>query len=75
MQGCKSFFTKFSKVAYRYYPTEQGYYYGFHGLIVINSASMITTAAFTPANIDKRDVCSELVEKLMGLLLGDKGII
>jgi len=37
--------------------------------------SVVTAAAFTGANIDERDVCPELVERIKGLLLGDKGFI
>ena len=29
----------------------------------------------TVANVDERDVCPELVEKIRGLLIGDKGLI
>jgi len=36
---------------------------------------VITAGTFTEANIDERDVCPELVEKIKGLLLGDKGFI
>jgi Transposase DDE domain len=51
------------------------HYYGFRGHIVINSIGVITAATFTGANVDERDVCPELVEKIKGLLLGDKGFI
>jgi len=40
---------------------------------VINSTGVITAATFTAANINERDACPELVEKIQGLLLGDKG--
>src|SRR5262249_32983450 len=36
---------------------------------------VITAATFTAANVDERDVCPELVEKIKGLLLGDKGFM
>ena len=36
---------------------------------------MITAATFTPANVDERDACPELIEKIRGLLLGDKGFL
>ena len=42
---------------------------------MINSIGVITTATFTAANIDERDVCPELVEKVRGLLIGDKGFM
>jgi hypothetical protein len=61
--------------AYGYCATKKERYYGFRGHVVINSIGVITTATFTKANIDERDVCPELVEKMKGLLLGDKGFI
>lgn len=41
----------------------------------MSSIGVITAAIFTAANVDERDVCPELVEKIKGLLLGDKGFI
>jgi hypothetical protein len=77
---CKFARAHFSKifkgeVAYGYCATKKERYYGFRGHIVINSIGVVTAAAFTKANIDERDVCPELVEKIKGLLLGDKGFI
>ena len=34
-----------------------------------------TDGTFTAANVDERDVCPELMEKVHGLALGDKGFI
>jgi hypothetical protein len=50
-------------------------YYGFHGHLVINSIGVITAGTFTAANIDERDVCPELMQRVHGLVLGDKGFI
>lgn len=61
--------------AYGYCAAKDEKYYGLHGHIVISSIGVITAATFTPANVDERDVCPELVEKIRGLLLGDKGYI
>jgi len=61
--------------SYGYCASKKEKYYGFHGHIVINSIGVITAATFTKANVDERDVCSGLVEKINGLLLGDKGFI
>jgi Transposase DDE domain len=63
------------EAAYGYCATKKERYYGFRGHIVINSTGVITAATFTKANIDERDVCPELVKKIKGLLLGDKGYI
>src|SRR4051812_30237351 len=80
MPVCKFARAAFSRIfkgsaAYGYCATKQEYYFGFHGHIVISSIGVITAATFAAANIDERDVCPELVEKLRGLLLGDKGFI
>ena len=42
---------------------------------MINSMGVITGGIFAAANIDERDVCPGLVEKINGLLLADKGFI
>jgi hypothetical protein len=61
--------------AYSYCATKKEHYYGFRGHLVISSIGVVTVATFTAANVDERDVCPELVEKIKGLLLGDKGFI
>ena len=77
---CKFARAAFSRIfkgsgAYGYCASKQELYYGFHGHIVISSIGVITAATFTAATIDERDVCPELVEKIKGILLGDKGFI
>jgi hypothetical protein len=80
MPVCKFARAYFSKVfkgdaAYGYCATKKERYYGFRGHLVINSIGVITAATFTAANVDERDVCPELVERIQGLLLGDKEFI
>lgn len=80
MPTCKFARAHFSRIfkgdaAYSYCATKKEYYYGFHGHIVISSNGVVTAAAFTAANIDERDVCPELTNRIQGLLLGDKGFI
>lgn len=80
MPICKFARAYFSKVfqgdaAYGYCATKKERYYGFRGHLVINSTGVITAATFTAANIDERDVCPELVAKIRGLLIGDKGFM
>jgi len=80
MPVCKFARAYFSKVfkgdaAYGYCATKKESYYGFRGHLAINSVGVVTAATFTPANVDERDVCPELVEKIQGLLLGDKGFM
>lgn len=80
MPVCKFARAHFSQIfkgqaTYGYCATKKEHYYGFRGHVVINSIGVITAAAFTGANVDERDVCPELVERIKGLLLGDKGFI
>jgi hypothetical protein len=80
MPVCKFARAYFSKVfkgdaTYGYCATKKEQYYGFRGHLVINSIGVITAATFTAANIDERDACPELVEKIRGLLVGDKGFM
>lgn len=80
MPVCKFARAYFSQIfkgdaTYGYCAAKKENYYGFRGHLVISSIGVITTATFTAANIDERDVCPELVEKIQGFLLGDKGFI
>jgi hypothetical protein len=80
MPVCKFARAHFSRVfkgdaAYGYCATKKERYYGFRGHVLINSIGVVTAATFTKANVDERDACPELVEKIQGLLLGDKGFI
>ncbi len=80
MPVCKFARAYFSRVfkgaaAYSYCATKKERYYGFRGHIVISSLGVITAATFAAANIDERDACPSLTEKLRGLLLGDKRFI
>lgn len=63
------------QATYGYCATKQERYYGFKGHIVVSSIGVITAATYAAANIDERDVCPELIGKIKGLLLGDKGFI
>lgn len=77
---CKFARAHFSKLfkgnaAYSYCAAKKERYYGLRGHIVISSCGVITAATYTAANVDERDVCPELTEGLLGLLLGDKGYI
>lgn len=77
---CKFARAHFSRIfkgnaAHGYCATKQERFYGFRGHLVISSSGVITSATFAAANIDERDVCPGLAERLKGLLLGDKGFI
>ncbi len=73
----RAHFTKvFKGVAdYGYCATKKETYYGFHGHLAINSIGLITSGTFTAANVDERDICPELAERIHGLVLADKGLI
>lgn len=80
MPTCKFARAHFSRIfkeygAYGYCAAKQEKYYGFKGHIVISSIGIVTAATCAPANKDERDVCPELMEKIHGLLIGDKGYI
>jgi len=49
-------------------------YYGFEGHVLISFEGIICGYAFTPANVDERDVLPEMTTGVHGLLIGDKGI-
>jgi hypothetical protein len=51
-------------------------YYGFKGLLLIDERGVIGDLTLTPANVDERDAINDLeLERIMGMLLGDKGFI
>lgn len=80
MPICKFARAYFSQIfkgsaAYGYCAAKKERYYGFRGHLVISSIGVITAATFTAANVDERDVCPELVERIQGLLIGDKGFM
>lgn len=80
MPTCKFARAHFSRTfkgtaAYGYCATKKEHYYGFRGHVVIDSCGVVTEGTFTAANIDERDVCPELTNKIRGFLLGDKGFI
>ena len=80
MPTCKFARAHFSRTfkehaAYGYCAAKKERYYGFKGHIVISSIGVVTSATYAAANRDERDVCPELVQRIRGILLGDKGYI
>jgi len=51
------------------------YYFGLKGHVLITACGVITAITVTPANTDERDAAWDLVDGVVGLLLGDKGYI
>lgn len=70
--GCSSFE---GEASYGHSATKLGTFYGFKGHLVVNAQGVIMALEICPANIDERDVVPELVARLEGLLLGDKGYL
>jgi hypothetical protein len=50
-------------------------YYGFQGMITMNSLGVVSGYTVTAANIDEREAVWETVQNIEGLLIGDKGFI
>ncbi|GAA4649765.1 IS982 family transposase [Kistimonas scapharcae] len=50
-------------------------FYGFQGHLLIDARGIPVSLQLTAANVDERDVAYDFLEKLSGMLLGDKGYI
>jgi len=60
---------------YGHCATKKQTYYGFRGMITINSVGVISGYTLLPSNIDEREGVWEVIENISGLLIGDKGFI
>ena len=58
-----------------YCASKKKHYYGFQGHLLIDARGIPVALQLTPANADKRDSAYELLGKISGMLLGDKGYI
>jgi IS5 family transposase len=58
-----------------YCAAKDRYYFGLKGHVLITAEGVITAITVTPANTDEREAAWDLVDGIMGLLLGDKGYI
>lgn len=63
------------EAAFGFCATKEEYYYGFKGVVLIDSAGIITDFSLTAANIDERETAHDFIGKIKGFLLGDKGFI
>jgi hypothetical protein len=61
--------------AYGYCASKEEKYYGLRGHAVINMCGYIVSFIVTPANADERSVFDDLMGKIRGLVIGDKGFI
>lgn len=64
-----------NEAAYGYCASKDEKYYGFKGNLLINSDGVITEITATAANIDERESLWELLEKVHGMVIADKGLI
>ncbi|WP_165905037.1 IS982 family transposase [Parashewanella curva] len=60
---------------YGFCASKQEHYYGFKGHLVTDERGIPLNFSVAPANIDERDVAYEVLDKVIGLTIGDKGLI
>lgn len=70
--GCRKFQ---AEADYGYCAAKDLIYYGFHGHLMISGSGVISGFTLTPANGSERDALWDLVGRIKGLLIGDKGYI
>jgi hypothetical protein len=61
--------------SYGYCASKAETYYGFKGNVLINSEGVITGITVTEANIDERESLWDLIGKVKGAVIADKGLI
>ncbi len=70
--NCRSFK---SVAAYGFCAAKKQTYYGFHGHLIISSTGVISGFSLTPANGSEREALWDLITRVKGLLIGDKGYL
>jgi hypothetical protein len=58
-----------------YCASKKQYFYGFHGTLLISLSGVITGFTVTGANVDEREAAWDVLDEVIGLMLGDKGYI
>jgi hypothetical protein len=58
-----------------YCASKDQYYYGLHGHLLITEQGLITAYTVTGATVDEREAAWDLLDGVMGKLLGDKGYL
>lgn len=73
----RAFFSRSWKdiAAYGYCASKAETYYGFKGNVLINSEGVITCITVTQANVDERTSLWDLLGKISGQIIADKGLI
>lgn len=69
---CRSFK---GEAAYGYCAAKKQIYYGFHGHLLISATGVITSFSLTPANGSEREALWDMVHRVQGLVIGDKGYL
>jgi len=69
---CRSFK---SLADYGFCAAKKQTYYGFHGHLIISGTGVISGFALTPANGSEREALWDLIMRVKGLLIGDKGYL
>jgi len=58
-----------------YCASKKEFYYGLHGHLLITMNGLITAYTVTGANVDEREAAWDLLDDVVGWLLGDKGYL
>lgn len=69
---CKSFK---GEAGYGYCSSKDEKYYGFKGIVLVNSEGMINSVTIVNPTVDERTALLDISQNMKGLLLGDKGFI
>ena len=64
-----------TSTAWGFCAAKDEYYYGLRGHLVMNRQGFITESIDTPANVNERSVLGDLIGRIKGMLIGDKGFI
>lgn len=73
----RAYFSKIFKgeAAYGYCASKDEKYFGFKGNVLIDSRGIITGLTVTAANIDERVSLWDIIDKIKGNIIADKGLI
>jgi hypothetical protein len=63
------------EAALGYCATLREYYYGFKGHLLISDEGVITACSLTAANVDDREAIEDLLDQIVGVIIGDKGYL
>lgn len=64
-----------AEASYGYCAAKDEHYYGLKGHVLIDLRGVVSGLTVTAANVDERDAAYDLLDRIEGLLIGDKGYI